>query len=73
MSFNDLYSIAVAPTIVSSSKSEMMVSAGGTVTLFCEASSDTPVTFEWSKNGQKLTSNGKQQEIFLSLNYSISL
>lgn len=54
------YFIAVAPTIVSSSKSEMMVSAGGTVTLFCEANSDTPVTFEWSKNGQKLTSNGKK-------------
>ena len=45
---------------MSTSKSEMMVSAGGTVTLFCEANSDTPVTFEWAKNGQKLTNNGEQ-------------
>lgn len=47
-----------APTIVSTSKSQMMVSAGGTITLFCEATSDTPVTYEWIRNGLKLTNNG---------------
>ena len=36
----------------------MVMSAGGTVTLFCKATSETPFTIEWTKNGKRLTHNG---------------
>ena len=60
-----IHIIIIAPSITSSSKSELLVSAGGTVTLFCEVSSETPPTFEWFKNGQKLTHNGQEPIIKL--------
>lgn len=46
------------PSIVTSSATDLMVSAGGTTILYCEVKSEAPVTYEWTKNGRKLTPNG---------------
>jgi hypothetical protein len=53
-------STAKVPVITSTSKNEMTVSAGGIVTLHCEATSDTPLTYEWTKDGDMLTHNDER-------------
>ena len=50
--------IIIGISITSASPKKQIVSAGGSVTLFCEVKSDAPVTYEWYKDGKKLTHNG---------------
>lgn len=44
--------------ITAASPKKQIVTAGGSVMLFCEAESTTPVTYEWYKDGKKLTHSG---------------
>lgn len=47
-----------APRIESSSPTEVEVVVGCSAILSCQVSSATPPTYEWRKNGQKISDNG---------------
>lgn len=50
-----------------------MGTVGGTVTMYCEVKSSSHVTYEWFKDGKKLTHNGTQTPITLHNYITLSL
>lgn len=56
-----LRTVSTGIFIKATNAKKQMATAGGSVMLFCEVESNSPVTYEWFKDGTQLTHNGIEE------------